>query len=106
MCASEGVSGMIDFFLLFFFGLLLPKGRGIKACMLLYILFQGLQRCSRRWLVQRIQPWGHSRLGTLLKLLRRSQVVGLPLHSTLDHGNCDKIRMGYLASIMGQGYHS
>lgn len=76
MCASEGVSGMIDFFFLFFLGLLLPKGRGIKECMLLYILFQGLQRCSRRWLVQRIQPWGHSRLGTLLKLLRRSQVVG------------------------------
>lgn len=54
MCASEGVSEMIDFFL-FFLGLLLPKGRG-KDCMLLYILFQGLRRCSRRWLVQRIQP--------------------------------------------------
>lgn len=61
-----------------------------NECYCNYLLFRGLRHCSRRWLVQRIQPWAF-KIRHFARASSEESSGEIPLHSTLDHGSCGRL---------------
>lgn len=90
MCASEGVSGSIDFFS-FLFGLATAKRKG--GGKRVHVIVHTIPRPPA--LLTALASSAYPTLGAF-KIRHVAQAsseessCGVPLHSTLDDGNCDR----------------